>query len=120
VTKGRAPHEPPEFEHLLRAVLRRYSDLAALYGDGRPEIDYRAIVGAARDIKLLRNDLRFFRRKGFSSRKGEETPTEGLTGSVTYEGDLARFMPYLIYGQWLHVGKQATFGMGRYAVEIAA
>ena len=118
VTRGRAPQEAPEFEHLIRAVLRRYSDLAALYGSGRPEMDYRSIVDAAKAVKIAHSDIRFFRRKGFSSRKGEETPSEGLLGNITYEGDMSTFMPYLIFGQWLHVGKQATFGMGRYRLEL--
>lgn len=119
-TRGRAPQEPPEFEHLVRAVLRRHSDLAALYGEGRPDMDYRALVDKARDVKLAASNLRYFRQRGYSHRKGEETPTEGITGSVTYEGELAPFMPYLIFGQWLHVGKQATFGMGKYELELAA
>jgi hypothetical protein len=119
-TRGRAPQEAPEFEHLLRAVLRRYSDLAALYGDGRPTLDYKGLVDQARTVKLVSSNLQYFRQWGYSRRKGEQTPTEGITGSITYEGDFEPYMPYLIFGQWLHVGKQATFGMGKYELELAA
>lgn len=116
---GRAVHEPPEFEHMLRAVLRRYSDLSALYGEKRPNLDYRQLIELSKEIQLTASNLNYFRQQGFSQRKGEETPTEGITGSVIYEGDLTPFMPYLIYGQWLHIGKQATFGMGKYDLETA-
>lgn len=120
VAKGRSLDKPPEFEQLLRAVLRRYSDLAALYGEGRPQWDYRTILETAKEIRLAYSRISLFRRRGFSSRKGQETPTEGLTGDLIYEGGVSAFMPYLIFGQWLHVGKQATFGMGRYKVELVA
>ena len=32
------------------------------------------------------------------------------------EGDLAPLLPWLRLGQWLHVGKNATMGMGHYAL----
>jgi CRISPR/Cas system endoribonuclease Cas6 (RAMP superfamily) len=41
----------------------------------------------------------------------------GFTGQVTFRGDLARFWPWLALGQWLHVGKHATFGLGQYRIE---
>lgn len=41
----------------------------------------------------------------------------GIVGAATYEGDLAPFWPYLVFGQWTHVGKGATFGLGRYRLE---
>jgi len=43
----------------------------------------------------------------------------GLIGAATYEGDRTPFWPYLVFGQWTHVGKGATFGLGRYALEAA-
>ncbi len=33
-----------------------------------------------------------------------------------YEGNVAEFLPYLVYGQAAHVGKQSTFGAGRYRI----
>ncbi len=40
----------------------------------------------------------------------------GLLGSISYEGDLAPFMPYLALGEWLHVGGKTSFGLGRYRI----
>ena len=34
----------------------------------------------------------------------------------TYEGDFASFWPYLKFGECVHVGHGATFGLGRYMV----
>ena len=41
---------------------------------------------------------------------------EGLVGAAEYEGDLTAFWPYLVFGQWTHVGSSTTFGLGRYEV----
>jgi CRISPR/Cas system endoribonuclease Cas6 (RAMP superfamily) len=40
-----------------------------------------------------------------------------IVGSATYEGDLAPFWPFLVFGQWAHVGRGATFGLGGYRLE---
>jgi hypothetical protein len=37
-------------------------------------------------------------------------------GDTVYEGDLAPFWPYLVFGQWTHVGSGTTFGLGRYLI----
>ena len=41
----------------------------------------------------------------------------GLVGRVTYAGDLTEFVPFVALGAYLHVGKNATFGLGKYRVE---
>jgi CRISPR/Cas system endoribonuclease Cas6 (RAMP superfamily) len=41
----------------------------------------------------------------------------GLVGTAIYEGDLTPFWPYLVFGQWVHVGKGTTFGLGAYRLE---
>jgi len=38
----------------------------------------------------------------------------GLVGAASYDGDFTPFWPYLVFGQWTHVGKGATFGLGQY------
>ena len=40
----------------------------------------------------------------------------GLVGSANYAGDLAAFLPFVALGVFLHVGKNATFGLGKYRV----
>ncbi|MBK7847400.1 MAG: CRISPR system precrRNA processing endoribonuclease RAMP protein Cas6 [Zoogloea sp.] len=42
----------------------------------------------------------------------------GVIGSWRLTGEIAPFIPFLYLGQWLHVGKEATFGLGGYRLEL--
>jgi hypothetical protein len=42
----------------------------------------------------------------------------GVVGTWTLRGDLAPLLPWLWLGQWLHAGKNATMGMGRYTLAL--
>ncbi|MGH7393297.1 MAG: CRISPR system precrRNA processing endoribonuclease RAMP protein Cas6 [Candidatus Rokuibacteriota bacterium] len=67
---------------------------------------------------------RQWRLLGLVSRPGTLTVVDGMewagsVGIATYEGDLAPFWLSLMFGQWTHVGKGATFGPGRDRLEPA-
>lgn len=116
--KGQQVQEPPEFEHIIRGILRRYSDLASLYGGGRPALNYKELVEGSKQIELAKSSIQYKRCLSYSHRKSALTPLEGIMGSLDFTGDITPFMPYLVLGQWLHIGKQATFGMGQYHLEV--
>ena len=40
----------------------------------------------------------------------------GTTGMAAYKGKLADFMPLLVLGSWVNIGKQAGFGLGPYEI----
>jgi hypothetical protein len=52
----------------------------------------------------------------FSSRQDREMTLGGVIGEWTLSGDLGELLPWFWLGQWLHVGKNATMGMGRYSL----
>lgn len=56
----------------------------------------------------------------YSSRQQREMTLGGLLGTWTLRGDLAPLLPWLWLGQWLHAGKNATMGMGRYSLQLTA
>ncbi|MBX9685140.1 MAG: CRISPR system precrRNA processing endoribonuclease RAMP protein Cas6 [Candidatus Obscuribacterales bacterium] len=116
--KGEAPQEAPQFEHIIRGILRRYSDLAALYGEGRPKLEYKELVEDSKRVEMTKSNIHYKFSRSYSKRKEAITPLQGITGSVDFRGEITPFMPYLIFGQWLHIGKQATFGMGQYHLEV--
>lgn len=41
----------------------------------------------------------------------------GFVGEITYKREnLTDFLPYVILGSFTHVGKEATFGLGKYEI----
>ena len=53
----------------------------------------------------------------YSSRQKGRMAFGGMAGEAECEGPLASFLPSLLFGQWTHAGKNATFGLGRDEVE---
>ncbi|MCU0480194.1 MAG: CRISPR system precrRNA processing endoribonuclease RAMP protein Cas6 [Anaerolineae bacterium] len=51
-----------------------------------------------------------------SARQDRYTPTGGIIGRFRWEGDLAPLLPWLLWGQSLHVGKDAIKGNGWYRI----
>ena len=122
LTQTRLKHEGaivrrPEFHVVFRALLRRLSSLALFHCDTRLDVDYRGLIEQARGVRLVRDETRWTTWARYSARQDRRMEWEGFTGAATYEGDLAPFWPYLVFGQWTHVGKGATFGLGQYRLE---
>ena len=66
-------------------------------------------------------DLHWFDWTRYSSRQQQEMTLGGVLGRWTLHGSaeaLTALWPWLWLGQWLHVGKNATMGLGGYTVEV--
>lgn len=101
------------FHVLVRAMLRRVSSLMAAFDGGEPALDYKGLVSLAEGIRVAQNRLSWFDWKRYSNRQQEKMLMGGMTGSVTYEGDLTAFMPLVGFCREAHLGKQTAFGLGK-------
>ncbi|MGH7321090.1 MAG: CRISPR system precrRNA processing endoribonuclease RAMP protein Cas6 [Candidatus Rokuibacteriota bacterium] len=122
LTQTRLTHEAglvrrPEFHVLFRRLLGRLSSLARFHCGGPLGVDFRGLIEHARAVRLLRDETRWTTWSRYSARQDRRMDWAGLVGCATYEGDLTPFWPYLVFGQWVHVGKGATFGLGAYRLE---
>jgi len=50
------------------------------------------------------------------TRSGNQQDLGGFVGEVTFVGEIGEFLPLLLLGQYVHVGKNAVFGSGWYDV----
>jgi len=99
---------------LLTALVRRAALLFEFHA-GQPGLG--AGAGAlARHAETLADerDLAWHDWTRYSSRQRQAMTLGGVVGTWTLRGDLAPMLPWLWLGQWLHVGKNATMGMGAY------
>jgi hypothetical protein len=119
LTQTRLKHEgrfvrTPEFQILFRRLLGRLSSLSRFHCGAPLEADFRALIDKAMSIRLLQNDTRWTTWQRYSSRQERRMEWEGIVGRATYEGVLAPFWKFLNFGQFVHIGHGATFGLGRY------
>ena len=48
----------------------------------------------------------------YSNRQEKRLKMGGFMGDITFEGELAEFLPFLRLGEYLHVGKGTVYGLG--------
>jgi hypothetical protein len=107
---------------LLMAAIRRVGLLSQIYGHGVPDWDFEKL---ARKASVIRDKKKLFWRDWtrHSSRQQCFMKLGGVTGEWslfdddTPTGTLDAFYPALYIGQWLHLGKETVFGLGRYYLE---
>lgn len=117
VDKGRL-NDSPDFSVFIRAVFRRLDSLGKIHGPGGLELDFQNYINKADQVQLMESDCSWFDWERYSSRQSTYMKLGGLIGKLTYGGDLSRFIPYLKMGQILHVGKNTSFGLGRYTLAL--
>lgn len=102
------------FPVLVRRLLRRLTDLSLTATHHHPGFDHEALLRQAEAVRVVEDRTRWLDVPSFSARQGRFTPIGGLVGTIAFEGDLAPFVPWLLWGSITHVGKDATKGGGWY------
>ena len=101
--------------HLLITLARRWQLLQDMHlGREAPQQDFAQLITQAEGIALDASGLRWFDWGRFSQHQQQEMKFGGLMGHLHLQGALAPFAELLHLGQWLHVGKNASFGLGGY------
>lgn len=119
VANGRLikPHDF-HFKPLLQRLLDRLEALSRDFSSTQLDVDFSSLVAASEAVRVVDNTLRWEELRSYSTRRRADTPTSGLLGAVTLTAeDWSPFLPYLIWGQFTHVGKDATKGNGEYRME---
>lgn len=108
----------PTFRDLAFNMLRRVLELAHFHVPGA-EIDwsFRSLLQRAGAVQVVDSDLRWHDWQRWSQRQQAFMKLGGLVGKLVLEGDLQPFSSLLPTAEIVHVGKGATFGLGRIAVE---
>ena len=109
-----------DFRLLASRMLRRTLELAHLAGGGAEaagDFDVEAFLERAEGVRVDDARTRWFDWRRFSNRQGSTMKLGGVVGEIDLEGDLEPFSALLRTAEVVHVGKGATFGLGKVAVK---
>ncbi len=104
----------PHFHVFFRQALRRISALAYFHQGVQLAVDYPGLAARSREVTLTEDTTRWHEWERYSRRQKQRLSMGGLLGAVVYEGALDEFLPFLVLGEHLHVGKNTVFGLGKY------
>jgi len=106
-----------EFHILFRNLLRRISLLSYFHcGHRLDDSGFKDLIEQARHIKIVKRALYWHDWERWSNRQETRMKLGGFMGEITYEGDFVPFWPYIRLGEYVHVGKGSSFGLGRMKV----
>ena len=111
--------ERVEFRALAFKMLRRVLELAWFHVAG-VAIDwtFRPLLQQAGRVEVVSSHLEWRDWERYSNRQARSMTLGGFVGELRLAGDLAPFAALLRAAEIVHVGKGATFGLGR--VEVGA
>jgi hypothetical protein len=115
--RGKVMHQP-DFTALARAAVRRLRILSQVFGAGEWVHDeWGPLLDIADQVRLAHHETTWVHAKRHS-RHGP-MPLDGFVGQAWYdsEEDLRPLLPALWLAQWVHVGKGAVWGNGRYRIK---
>jgi len=102
------------FITLIERLCER-ATLLTYYHCGGKNKEYQTFLKGAEKIKVKESSLYWYDWERYSAKQGR-MKLGGLIGKITYEGNLKKFLPLLHIGEFIHVGKATTFGLGKYSL----
>ncbi len=110
--------QPLTFEILVRNLLRRFT-LLSVHSPLPVAIDHERLLLLATSVQVKSSNLRWRQLARYSLRQKTWMNLDGFVGEMTFAGDLVPFLPYLKMGEYLNVGKDGSFGLGKYEMSLA-
>lgn len=105
-----------EFHVLIRNLLRRLSTLSYFHCGKALELDFKGLIAKAQEVQIEKTRLKWHDWERYSNRQETKMKMGGLIGVVVYRGPWQEFLPFLLLGEEVHVGKSTTFGLGKYNI----
>ena len=109
----------PQFYILARNLLRRLGNLVSFHCGQEADFPVGPLLDVAETVRLTERRTRWYDWERYSKRQDKRMKLGGLVGELTYEGHLTEFLPLLVLGSWVNLGKGTSFGLGRYRLEAA-
>lgn len=108
-----------EFHILIRNLLRRISLLSYFHCDRELQADFKGLIERAERVKKENSNLSWYDWQRYSARQNTKMLLGGFIGKVAFAFDgiePEQFLPLILLGKYIHVGKGTGFGLGKYEI----
>ena len=107
----------PRFRPFFQRLLERLSALARRFSETPLDLDFADLIARAEGVTLVEDRTRWVDLSSYSHRLGRATPIGGFVGRAVFRAESWRpFLPWLVWGEVTHVGKDAVKGNGWYRI----
>jgi len=114
---GKLMHDFSFFDFFRNALNRLYL-LTYFHCGNRFDRDHRELLEMSKKIKIVDKDIWWHDWTRYSSRQRTKMEMGGVVGEFVLRGNLAPFLPFLKIGEFAHVGKGTSMGLGRYEIKV--
>jgi len=104
------------FKMYIANLLRRISLLSVFHCSEKLFFDYLELLQDADMIKTTALNLRWFDWERYSSKQKRMMKSGGFLGHISFSGELKKYLPFIKLGEYIHIGKQTSFGLGQYEI----
>jgi len=94
-------------------IIALLGNLRAVFEQDYCALDLAALIEQTQPV-ACKVDLRWCNWQQYFNRQQQAMSLGGVLGKVHLRGDLSAFLQMLQAGQWLHISKETTFGMGQF------
>lgn len=101
---------------LIQSLTRRVFLLHHFHGEGDAQLSKTAFLDAADGTEMADSSFRWVDKTRYSTRQQRKIPIGGIVGRMECHGDWGILGPLLRAGEYVHVGKNTSLGMGRIRV----
>lgn len=109
----------PHFRVLFHRLITRLEELSRRFSNTPLVLDVPPLLDLADKVQLVANETRWVNLRSYSTRLKRDTPIGGLVGKAVYEAeDWRPFLPWLVWGCLLGVGKNTVKGDGWYSIKM--
>lgn len=116
--KDHLVNTPIPFNLLINNLLNRINLLNCLHCKGEYMEDLGELIRQAENISIDSANITWHEIERFSNRKKMKMFQGGIMGEIVYKGDIKDFIPILLVGEFIHIGKFTTLGLGKYRVVL--
>lgn len=103
-------HNQLDFSTFIDRVFLRICNVIDTYGESEFTLPYNLVIDKPHVHTTCQLQVVKFQTNN--------QPITGFLGTVQFEGDLTRYLPYIDLASQIHIGKKTTRGCGQFSFEI--